>query len=168
MANKPNEAGNNTPEKLNRIVEGTNIEGDVHSETNIRVDGKVKGTIETNGRVVIGASGVVDGEVKCHNGDIEGTLKGKITVKELLSLKATSELDGDIMTEKLAIEPGAKFTGTCNMGNQKGEGPSGERARETAQKQQGEKKEAQKGNEKGQQTSHNSDQQARQKQQKPI
>lgn len=117
------EQGNNTTDKLNQIVEGTNIEGDIRSESNIRVDGKVKGTIETKGRVVIGPSGMVEGEVTCQNGDIEGTLEGKVTSKELLSLKSTSRLNGDIFTEKLAIEPGAQFTGNCSMGGEASKSP---------------------------------------------
>ena len=111
---KASETGN--PEKLNRIVEGTVIEGEIKSESNIRIDGIVKGVTTTQGRLVIGPNGVIEGEVICRNADIEGTLNGKITVSELLSLKSTSKLTGDIISRRLAIEPGAVFTGTCTMG----------------------------------------------------
>ncbi len=111
---KASENGN--PEKLNRIVEGTVIEGEIKSESNIRIDGIVKGVTTTQGRLVIGPNGVIEGEVICRNADIEGTLNGKITVSELLSLKSTSKLTGDIISRRLAIEPGAVFTGTCTMG----------------------------------------------------
>ena len=113
MARK--DEGNN-PERLNRIVEGTLIEGQIKSESNIRIDGHVKGLTTTKGRLVIGPNGIIEGEIVCKNADIEGNIKGKITVTELLSLKATSKLDGDIITKKLAIEPGAVFNGTCSMG----------------------------------------------------
>lgn len=106
----------NSPERLNRIVEGTSITGEVISESNIRIDGEVRGNIQTKGRVVIGPKGRVDGEVVCSNADIEGELIGTINVKELLSLKSTSKLQGDIITAKLMIEPGAIFAGTCSMG----------------------------------------------------
>jgi cytoskeletal protein CcmA (bactofilin family) len=66
--------------------------------------------------VVIGQSGVVDGELNCQNADISGTVKAKVTVAELLTLKATAKLSGDISTSKLAIEPGANFSGACSMG----------------------------------------------------
>ena len=111
---KGSESGN--PEKLNRIVEGTVIEGEIKSESNIRIDGIVKGMTTTQGRLVIGPNGVIEGEVVCRNADIEGTLNGKITASELLSLKSTSKLTGDIVSRRLAIEPGAVFTGTCTMG----------------------------------------------------
>ncbi|MBX7094344.1 MAG: polymer-forming cytoskeletal protein [Flavobacteriales bacterium] len=106
----------NSPDRLNRIVEGTEIVGDIKSDSNIRIDGRLKGTIHTKGRLVIGASGSIEGEIVCENADIEGSFVGKISVNQLLSLKATAKLSGDILTSKLAIEPGAVFSGTCSMG----------------------------------------------------
>jgi cytoskeletal protein CcmA (bactofilin family) len=112
--NKPAEPV--SPSKINSIMEGTSIEGEVRSDSNIRIDGKVKGTIHVRGRHIVGASGLVEGNVNCQSSDIEGTVSGKITCQDLLSLKATAKLNGDIITKKLAIEPGAVFTGNCNMG----------------------------------------------------
>lgn len=106
----------NSPDRLNRIVEGTSIEGDIRSDSNIRIDGRLKGTIQTKGRLVIGTTGVIEGEITCENADIEGVFMGKINVNQLLSLKATAKLTGDIITSKLAIEPGAMFSGACSMG----------------------------------------------------
>ncbi|MFZ5553938.1 MAG: bactofilin family protein [Bacteroidota bacterium] len=106
----------NSPDRLNRIVEGTSIEGDIKSDSNIRIDGRLKGTINTKGRLVIGPSGSIEGEIICENADVEGSFVGKISVNQLLSLKATAKLTGDITANKLAIEPGASFSGTCSMG----------------------------------------------------
>ena len=111
---KPMEPVNNG--KINSIMEGTSIEGEIKSDSNIRIDGRVKGTINVRGRLIVGASGVVEGDVTCQSSDIEGTVNGKITCQDLLSLKATAKLTGDINTKKLAIEPGAIFTGNCSMG----------------------------------------------------
>jgi cytoskeletal protein CcmA (bactofilin family) len=102
--------------KINSIMEGTSIEGEIKSDSNVRIDGRVKGTINVRGRLIVGASGVVEGDVTCQSSDIEGTVNGKITCQDLLSLKATAKLNGDINTKKLAIEPGALFTGNCSMG----------------------------------------------------
>ncbi len=101
---------------INRIVEGTTMNGDVISESNIRIDGKFNGTINTKGRLVVGPSGVVEGTIQCQNSEIEGLVKGKIAVQQLLSLKASAKIEGDIYTDKLSIESGATFTGACNMG----------------------------------------------------
>ncbi|MEX1189037.1 MAG: polymer-forming cytoskeletal protein [Bacteroidia bacterium] len=100
----------------NQIMSGTTLTGDVICDGNIRIDGTLKGNLSAKGKVVIGASGMVDGEINCQNADISGTVKAKVTVSELLSLKASAKLSGDISTNKLAIEPGANFTGACSMG----------------------------------------------------
>ncbi|MEM9050507.1 MAG: polymer-forming cytoskeletal protein [Bacteroidota bacterium] len=105
-----------TPEKLNRIVAGTSIEGEIKTDSNIRIDGAVKGTITAKGRLVVGSTGTIDGKVICENADIEGKITGQISVNGLLSLKSTARLECDITTKKLAIEPGAVFTGNCTMG----------------------------------------------------
>ena len=107
----------NSPENaINRIVENTEVQGDIVSESNIRIDGRFTGNIETRGRLVIGNTGSVKGSISCQHAEIEGTLEGSIKVEALLSLKATAKLDGEIFTDKLSIEPGAQFSGECYMG----------------------------------------------------
>lgn len=106
----------NSPDKLNRIVEGTTIEGQIVSDSNIRIDGRVKGTIVAKGRLVVGPKGQIDGEVTCNNADVEGEINGQITVKELLSLKSTAKITADVVTGKLAVEPPATITGNISMG----------------------------------------------------
>jgi cytoskeletal protein CcmA (bactofilin family) len=110
---KSTELGNSG---TNQIMAGTTLTGDVACDGNIRIDGTLKGNLVAKGKVVIGPSGIVDGEINCQNADISGTVKARVTVSELLSLKASAKLTGDISTNKLAIEPGANFTGACSMG----------------------------------------------------
>ncbi|MBI1289153.1 MAG: polymer-forming cytoskeletal protein [Flavobacteriales bacterium] len=100
----------------NHINSDTVIEGSIKAKGNLRIDGTLKGDLECQGRVVIGASGSVHGEIRCENAEIEGSIKANVVVSELLSLKATAKVHGDIVTKKLAIEPGASFTGSCSMG----------------------------------------------------
>ena len=102
----------------NMIGQGTKIVGDIETNGDIRIDGQIEGNINSKGKVVIGSNGLIKGEVFCSNAELAGALNGKINVSELLSLKASSKINGDIKTGKLNIEPGAIFTGTCNMGNQ--------------------------------------------------
>ena len=101
---------------VNMIGSGTIINGDINSKSDIRIDGILKGSIKTEGKVVLGKEGVVEGDVVCKNADVSGLLKAKITVSQLLSLKSTAKLNGDITTNQLSIEPGAAFTGSCSMG----------------------------------------------------
>ena len=110
-----------TPQSANLIQAGTSITGDIESNGNIRIDGNLKGTINTGGKVILGSTGSIDGDIICINADIEGRANGTIKVKELLTLKATALVSGDIYTDKLSIEPGAKFTGTCRMDSRKQE-----------------------------------------------
>ncbi len=100
----------------NQILSGTMITGDIICDGNIRIEGTLKGNLQAKGKVVIGPSGLIDWELNCQNADISGTVKAKVTVAEQLTLKATAKLSGDISTNKLAIEPGANFTGACSMG----------------------------------------------------
>jgi cytoskeletal protein CcmA (bactofilin family) len=100
---------------INIIGIGTKITGDVNSNGDIRVDGSLSGKLITKGKVVIGETGKVKGEINCKNSDVEGSIEGKITVSQLLSLKAKARIHGDIIATKLAIEPGCQFTGNCDM-----------------------------------------------------
>lgn len=105
--------------KTNRIVEGTKISGDIVTQGDFRLDGELIGNFKSNGKLVIGASGIINGDVTCKNADIEGRFDGKIVVTELLSIKATATIIGDVNIGKLSVEPGANFTATCvmNTGN---------------------------------------------------
>lgn len=100
----------------NMIGSGTKISGNIETNGDIRIDGEIEGNILSKGKVVIGPNGRVKGEINCANSEVSGGIEGKILVSELLSLKSTSKLIGDIITAKLTIEPGAIFTGKCEMG----------------------------------------------------
>ena len=100
---------------INLIGSGTVIKGEVSSTGDIRVDGTLTGQVYCKGKIVVGDTGTLEGEVKCQNADLSGKISGTIEVAELLTLKASARLSGDIITRKLAIEPGAVFNGTCSM-----------------------------------------------------
>ncbi|HSV76080.1 MAG TPA: polymer-forming cytoskeletal protein [Bacteroidales bacterium] len=100
---------------INLVGSGTTIKGDVFSSGDIRIDGTITGFLESKGKVVVGSTGVIEGDVVCQNADISGNVRAKISVTDLLTLKASSRITGDILTGKLAIEPGAIFTGSCTM-----------------------------------------------------
>jgi cytoskeletal protein CcmA (bactofilin family) len=113
MANGRQES---TGSSINLIGTGTTIEGDIRSNGDLRIDGTVHGNVYSKAKVVVGSTGLVEGDINCQNADISGTVKGKSSINELLFLKATSKLNGDIVTGKLIVEVGASFTGSCNMG----------------------------------------------------
>ncbi len=99
----------------NMIAHGTVFEGDLKSEGDFRIEGTIKGTLITKGKVVIGNTGLLEGSLNCNNADVEGQIKGKLVVSETLSLRASAHVDGDVQTGKLAVEPGATFNANCQM-----------------------------------------------------
>jgi cytoskeletal protein CcmA (bactofilin family) len=110
---------------INLISNGTDITGDIKSSGDIRIDGTLSGNLATKGKVVIGPTGKVKGEIVCKNSEVSGGIEGKITVNQLLILKASSKILGDIATSKLSIEPGAIFSGNCKMNENSNNGGAG-------------------------------------------
>jgi cytoskeletal protein CcmA (bactofilin family) len=83
-----------------------------------RIDGILRGNIESKSKIIVGRSGVVEGNIKCTSIEIEGTVKVEsLLVTEMISLKSTANMIGNIETGKIAIEPGAEFSGNCKMRN---------------------------------------------------
>ena len=99
----------------NRISHGTSIVGDIVSDGGFRIDGVINGTLKTPGKVVIGKDGKLDGTLECNNADIEGIFSGKLFIEGLLTLKSTATIQGEVVTQKLAVEPGATFNASCKM-----------------------------------------------------
>ena len=100
----------------NTIGKGTYLEGNVEAYGNIRIEGKITGNVKSKSKVALGPQSQVQGNILALNADIEGEVKGKIEVTELLVLKSTAIINGDIITGKMVVEPGAVFNGSCKMG----------------------------------------------------
>ncbi len=104
-----------SPDRLNRIVEGTKVIGDIVTESNLRIDGEVLGNISSSAKVVIGENGTIKGDLACTEADIEGKVVGNLTIDGILILREKGNVEGEITTVKLHIEEGALFVGTCSM-----------------------------------------------------
>ncbi|MCX6352649.1 MAG: polymer-forming cytoskeletal protein [Bacteroidetes bacterium] len=110
---------------------GTSIKGELNTTGDIRIDGNVKGSVHSQAKVVLGENAKVEGNIYCQNADISGVIDGNIYVQELLTLKGTAKIGGDITTKKIVIEAGADFNGNCNM-NGKAENATRELLRESS------------------------------------
>ena len=108
-----------SPERVNRIVEGTKIVGDLLADSNLRIDGEILGNVSTSSKVVLGENGSIKGNLLWQDAEIEGTIEGKITIESLIELREKSRITGDIQTGKLHIEEGSVFIGKCSMGGTK-------------------------------------------------
>ncbi len=99
----------------NHIGSTTKIKGDITSEEDFRIDGYFEGNLTTSAKIVLGEKGQLHGNIKCANAEILGKVTGDLIVDNLLSIKSSASIDGNVTIGKLAIEPGAVFNATCTM-----------------------------------------------------
>ncbi len=100
---------------VNNIGVSTKITGDVDTKGDIRIDGHLVGNIKSTGRIVLGKTGVIEGNVKSKNIEISGEVRGNVVADESLTFKSKSKIQGDITTNIFIVEPDAVFTGKCQM-----------------------------------------------------
>ena len=102
----------------NSLIQGTNIEGSIQADKDIRIDGSLRGNLNCKGKVIIGPTGFISGEVQCENAVIEGSFEGLLFVSDVLHIKETAKVEGDVTTQKLIVQPGSVFNVKCKMGAQ--------------------------------------------------
>ncbi len=123
FGSKENKPAEDLSGNINNIIaKGTSIVGDIDAAGNIRIDGKIKGNIKCKSKVVTGKGSTIDGNIYAQNAEIEGDIIGILEISEILILKPTAVVQGDIRTGKLIVENGARFNGTCRMGETVAEG----------------------------------------------
>ena len=105
----------NDPYAHNKFISDSTIVGDVYTKADFRLDGILKGVLRTDGKLVIGKTGKVEGRVFCKTIDIFGYVEGEIHADDILSMKAGSCVKGNIYTDKLVVELGCDFNGRCFM-----------------------------------------------------
>ncbi len=104
-----------TEGRTNRISEGTVIVGNINAEGDLRIEGRIVGTIVCNSKLIVSASGYIEGNVDARVATVEGEIKGNVVTRELLTIANTGKIQGDIFTQKLVVEMGAVFTGNSKM-----------------------------------------------------
>ncbi len=107
---------NELRDSSNNIGKGTILEGDIQTFGNIRIEGRLTGNVKSKSKIVLSDSSAVDGSILAQNAEVAGEVKGSVEVSELLILRSSATIHGDIMTNKLVVEAGATFNGTCKMG----------------------------------------------------
>lgn len=111
--NKKNASANSSSQNI--ISQGTNIKGDFVSEGGLRIDGTLEGNIKTKGKIVVGKTGFIKGNVEGVDAYFEGKFAGKLNLTNALTLKSTAHIEGEVVLGKLEVEPGATFNVTCAM-----------------------------------------------------
>lgn len=119
MANQTSQPGS----LYNSLTAGSKIIGTIIADSDIRIDGTLEGELQCSGKLIVGEKGFIKGTVSCLNAEIQGKIEGKLNVKQVLTLRATSKIQGEVETQTLIIEANAVFNGTCAMGQQKAAAP---------------------------------------------
>ena len=118
-SNKSTEESKTTPaasgNTLNALAKGTDVEGTVRCESDLRIDGTLKGKLFCKAKLIIGPTGAIEGEAHCQNAVVEGRFKGTLKVTDSLNVRETADVEGDISTNKLTVSNGARFNVSCNM-----------------------------------------------------
>ena len=103
---------------VNVIAQGTQLQGNMVTASDCRIDGMLRGNVESKAKIIVGRTGIIEGNIKCANVEVEGTVRAEsLVVTELIALKSTANITGNIETTKISIEPGAEFSGNCKMRN---------------------------------------------------
>ena len=113
--NKKGKMATESAAQQNIIAQDTKIVGDVISKGAFRIDGQIEGNVKTQGKIVVGKSGFVNGTIEGVNADFEGSFSGKLKLSGTLSLKSSAYIQGEVEVGKLAVEPGATFNAVCSM-----------------------------------------------------
>ena len=100
---------------VSRISAGTVIKGEIVSPFDIRIDGTFEGKVQTKGRVVVGETAYVKGDVICENIDLWGKVEGNLYVKDTLALMEGCQMTGSLNVKRLSAELGSTFNGNCRM-----------------------------------------------------
>lgn len=100
---------------FNSLVQGTVVEGDIQSKSDIRIDGRIKGSLKCEAKVILGPTGSIEGEVTCKSAMVEGRFQGTLVVEDLLTIKETADVNGQIRYGKLVVQPGAVLVGDLRM-----------------------------------------------------
>ncbi|HVZ55263.1 MAG TPA: polymer-forming cytoskeletal protein [Chitinophagaceae bacterium] len=102
------------------ISAGTTLKGDISSNSDLRIDGTIIGNIRSSSKIIIGTTGVVEGDIEGNQADVIGKVSGNIKVRDLLQLRGECDVSGNLYAGKLQVEPTATFNGQCHMGSAAG------------------------------------------------
>jgi cytoskeletal protein CcmA (bactofilin family) len=112
-----NSSSNDLSNANTHVAKGASFKGDIEIQGTLRIEGNVLGNVKGKGKISLGDSGNVEGNIQAQSADIAGTVKGTVEIIDILTLKSTAQVIGDLICGKLVVEAGAKFNGKCQMGN---------------------------------------------------
>ncbi len=105
---------------MNVLHKGTEVEGSIVVNGSLRIDGKLKGKVKASEKIVVGQTGIIDGDLKAKEVNLSGKCKGTISAENLIVFQSTAEFDGDIKCKKLVVEEGVIVDGNVTMRDNRG------------------------------------------------
>ena len=102
---------------MNVLHKGSTIDGKIRINGSVRIDGKLKGEVEATEAVIVGETGIIEGDIKSKEINISGKCTGGITAENSVLLHASAEIDGDIKCKKLVVDEGVTIDGNITMKN---------------------------------------------------
>ena len=115
--------GGSKPSDLNGFLDnGSHVEGELRFETSFRIDGRFSGNVQSNGDLIVGEGGEVEGDVRVGQVFVSGTLRGTVRAGRRVQISARGKVFADLDTPALVIEDGAFFEGRCTMAREEREG----------------------------------------------
>lgn len=103
------------PNRVTLVAEGTRVTGEISGDTEVRVDGEVKGDLALGARVVVGGSGVVRGSIQARSVEVGGKVHGNVQGSDRVEVTSSGSLEGDIAAPRVTIAEGAFFKGKVEM-----------------------------------------------------
>ncbi len=108
--------GSGSQGDLNGFLDaGSHMTGELYFEDTFRIDGRFTGTVVSNGDLIVGERGDVDGEIKVCRVYVSGTVRGALRASERVEITAAGKVLADVYTPSLTIDDGAFFEGRCSM-----------------------------------------------------
>jgi cytoskeletal protein CcmA (bactofilin family) len=88
------------------------VKGDISSDEDLQIDGKVEGNISLRGhRLTVGRTGQLNSEINAREVVVYGNASGNLRARERVEIKKDGQVIGDITTTRISIEEGAYFKG---------------------------------------------------------
>jgi len=106
---------NNINSKVTILSQGTIVRGNIFSKGDIRVDGKIEGNIECDGKIVAGTTSDMKVDIKTNEMNINGSFEGDIVADNQLNVGSQGNITGNVKTPVLSVEEGAVMNGTIEM-----------------------------------------------------
>ena len=98
------------------LADGVMVKGELRFDRQLRINGSFEGSLQTKGKVIVGQTGLIKGDVELDEAEIHGKVIGNIRVQKLIVF-ATAQIHGNIYAQSVDVQKGAKLLGQITIEN---------------------------------------------------